>query len=287
MRKIIFISVFFILAFANKSFTQDLYRSEIGFMIGGSYYVGDLNPKKHFLQTKLAGGILYRYNFSPRWTLRASALLGNLEASDSKSQANVERNLSFRSYIFDFSTVVEFNFLPYILGDKKHFISPYIFAGVSVFNFNPQALYDSKWYSLHQYGTEGQGTTIQGVSKPYSLTQIGIPFGLGVKISPAKFMSLGLEWGIRKTFTDYLDDVSGKYVDPVVLAAENTEIAAKLADRSLTTQGLNTGLDRGNANTKDWYVFTGLTATFRIKGKSAKCAAYKQSYKTIRLRYND
>jgi hypothetical protein len=283
--KRLFFLILLPLLFQFSSHAQEMYRSEIGVFLGGSYYTGDLNPNKHFLQTKFAGGILYRYNITPRWAFKASALIGGLQASDARSKANIERNLSFRSYIFDFSTQIEFNFLQYILGDKKHFISPYIFAGASVFNFNPQANLNSTWYSLHSLGTEGQGTTIEGKKNPYSLTSIAIPFGIGLKISPVRFMSLGLEWGIRKTFTDYIDDVSTVYADPVILAAENGPAAAALADRSLTP-GDHTDLARGNPRTKDWYVFTGLTVSIRIKSKASKCAAYKQHPK-IKNRYKD
>lgn len=285
MKRIFFIAILFIISVQIIK-AQDMYRNEIGFMIGGSYYNGDLNPNKHFLQTKMAGGLIYRYNITPRWTFKVSALLGWLEASDMISKANVERNLSFNTYIFDFSPQIEFNFLQYILGHKKHFISPYIFVGASVFNFNPRTKYDGKWQYLHDLGTEGQGTTLTGKNNPYSLTSIAIPFGIGLKISPARFLSLGLEWGIRKTFTDYIDDVSTSYPDPVVLAAENGELAALLSDRSLTDAGNHVGLARGNSKTKDWYVFTGLTATFRIKSKTKKCDAYKQ-HQRIKVRYKD
>jgi hypothetical protein len=287
MKRLLLLFLFLFL-FQFKSKAQELYRSELGVFLGGSYYLGDLNPNKHFLQTKIAGGIVYRYNITPRWAFKTSALIGGLEASDAKSKANVDRNLSFRSYIFDFSTQIEFNFLQYILGDKRHFISPYIFVGASVFNFNPQAKLEGTWYSLHSLGTEGQGTTITDASKPYSLTSIAIPFGLGVKISPSRFLSLGLEWGIRKTFSDYIDDVSNVYPDPVVLAAENGATAAALSDQSLPVEsrGTHSGLERGNPNTKDWYVFTGLTVCFRIKSRASKCSAYKQ-HPHIKINYKD
>jgi hypothetical protein len=277
----------FLLQFESKA--QELYRSEVGIFLGGSYYTGDLNPNKHFLQTKFAGGILYRYNITPRWAFKVSALIGGLEGSDAKSKANVDRNLSFKSHIFDFSTQIEFNFLQYILGDKKHFISPYIFAGLSVFNFNPKANLNGTTYALHPLGTEGQGTTMEGKGKPYSLTSIAIPFGLGLKISPARFMSIGLEWGIRKTFTDYIDDVSTVYPeDQATFEAENGPAAYALSDLSLPVEsrGTHGGLERGNPRTKDWYVFTGLTVSIRIKGKTKRCAAYKQ-HPNIRVKYKD
>ncbi|MEI6123011.1 MAG: DUF6089 family protein [Bacteroidota bacterium] len=289
MRKV-FIILFFSLLFNTKLKAQEFYRNEVGIFLGGSYYVGDLNPSKHFLQTKFSGGFVYRYNITPRWTLKISALYGGLEASDSRSKANIDRNLSFKSYIFEFSPQIEFNFLQYILGDKKHFISPYIFLGASVFNFNPKAQApDGTWWALQPLGTEGQGTTIEGAKKNYALTTIAIPFGLGVKISPAKFVTIGLEWGIRKTFTDYIDDVSTVYVNAEsgsIFVSENGKIAAAFADRSLTNQGKHTGMERGNPRTKDWYVFTGLTATFRIKTKSERCPAYKQ-HPRIKIKYKD
>jgi len=288
MQKKLLICLFSLL-FTSGLKAQEFYRSELGVFLGGSYYLGDLNPSKHFLQTRFAGGLIYRYNITPRWALKVNALIGGLEGSDAVSKANVDRNLYFKSYIFEFSPQVEFNFLQYITGDKRHFISPYIFVGASLFNFNPKAKYMDTWYELHSLGTEGQGTTMPNASKPYSLTTFAIPFGLGVKYSPHKLVSIGLEYGIRKTFTDYIDDVSTLYADPVTLAAENGPVAAALADPSLsnTQEGHNyTGLKRGNSRTKDWYVFTGLTVSVLIKAKRAKCDAYKQ-HPNIKIKYKD
>ena len=138
MRKLLLLGLLPFL-FQSELKAQFLYRNEVGVMLGGSYYTGDLNPSKHFFKTNFAGGIVYRYNITTRWAFKASALIGWLEGSDADSKANVNRNLSFNTYLFEFSPQIEFNFLQYMLGDKKHFFTPYIFAGLSVFNFNPQA----------------------------------------------------------------------------------------------------------------------------------------------------
>lgn len=262
-------------------------RSEVGVFGGVSYYVGDLNPSKHFLLSKPAFGIIYRYNISPRFALKINGLYGTIEGSDAISKANSSRNLSFKSYITDISVQIELNFLKYITGHDKYKFSPYIFAGISLFNFNPRAQINGSWYALQPIGTEGQGTTLPNVSKRYSLTNVAIPFGLGIKYSPAKFLCIGAEWGLRKTFTDYLDDVSTVYADPVILAAENTEIAAMLADRTIRADGEavnNTGLQRGNSKTKDWYSYAGIFVQFRIKQKNGLCDAYKKHPK-IKIRY--
>lgn len=284
MKKSLFVILLSLLCMtANAQYA----RSEVGVFGGVSYYIGDLNTSKHFFQSKPAFGILYRYNISPRFSLKVNGYYGTLMASDATSKVNIIRNLSFKSYITDISVQIELNFLRYITGHDRYIFSPYIFAGVSLFNFNPKAEYKGKWYALQPLGTEGQGTTLPGVSNRYSLTSVGLPFGLGVKYTPFKFMCIGLEWGLRKTFTDYIDDVSTVYADPVILAAENTPIAAILADRTIIEEGVpvsNTGLQRGNSKTKDWYSFAGLFIQFRIKPKHGMCDAYKKHPK-IKIKY--
>ena len=291
-------------------------RSEFGLFGGGSYYIGDLNPTKHFLLTKPAGGVIYRYNLNPRFAFKGDVMLGSVEGSDAVSKANVERNLSFKSPITEFSLQMEFNFFPYISGNKKYPFTPYVFLGVSLFRFNPYTTldhdinadgvvaYKGDKYYLQQLGTEGQGTTDYN-KKPYSLTDFAIPFGLGFKWNVYKSIAIGFEYGLRRTFTDYLDDVSTTYAKPEVLAAENTVISRILADRSLNANGTpnlgsstdpnnpypdNVGKQRGNSMTKDWYSFVGITISFRLKLARESCPAYgpkrgNNNYREYQKRY--
>lgn len=248
-------------------------RNEIGVFLGTSYYLGDLNPSKHFLLTKPAGGIVYRYVFNPRWAIKMNGLYGTVAGDDAVSKFNEQRNLSFKSGLFEMSTQLELNFLPYVTGNKEEdYFSPYIFGGISVFSFNPKAEYAGTWYELKQLGTEGQGTSeYSSIRKPYSLTNVSFPFGLGFKYSIGKSICIGAEWGLRKTVTDYLDDVSTTYADPLILSAENGPMSATLADRSGENVN-NTGLQRGNSGTKDWYAFTGAFITVKFKaGKDNSC----------------
>ncbi|MBI4930677.1 MAG: outer membrane beta-barrel protein [Bacteroidetes bacterium] len=249
--------------------------AELGIFLGGSYYTGDLNPSGHFNRfTRPAGGFLYRLNFNSRFSAKAIGSLGILEADDAYSlnDAHHNRNLNFKSKIMEFAVEGEFNFLPYTTGNKKSAITtPYVFAGVAVYHFSPQGLLQGRWYNLQPLGTEGQGTTFSG-EKSYSLTQFSIPFGVGMKVNTAKRIGINFEWGLRKTFTDYLDDVSGKYVDPVLLASEKGPAAAALSDKSIVKEGgSNTGRQRGNSFTKDWYSFAGVIITFRMKGNEGEC----------------
>jgi hypothetical protein len=197
------------------------------------------------------------------------------------------RNLNFRSRIGELSVLAEINYLPYFTGSKKDYrFSPYLFGGVAIFTFNPQANYTNpvtqtrRWVDLQPLRTEGQGLlTDNPYIKTYSTTQLAIPFGLGFKYSLNSIFSVGLEWGMRLTFTDYLDDVSGFYADPDVLAMES-EMSLILSNRwsGPWNERPLPGSQRGSSNKRDWYSFAGLTITGKIgNARKEPCSAYKVS----------
>ena len=269
MKNFLFIITFLItITTFNNLFAQ---RNELGITAGVTYYLGDLNPSKHFLLSKPAGGIIYRYIMNERWAIKMNGIYGTLQGDDIKSKFNAERNLRFKSSLLEFSPQLELNFLPYKTGNKEeNYFTPYIFAGISVFSFNPKAQYEGEWYELKPLGTEGQGTAESDL-KPYSLTTISFPFGLGFKYSLGENLCTGLEWGLRKTTTDYIDDVSTIYPDPNILIAENGVVSAYFSDPSANELGQpndHVGTQRGNSKTKDWYSYTGLFITFKIKTSS-------------------
>lgn len=261
---------------AQASFAQRKEKCvEIGVFLGGSYYIGDLNPSRHFDQfTHPGGGIVFRYNFNPRLATRANFLLGSIEGHDefSSSASQQQRNLSFQSKVTELSGQLEFNFFNYEIGIDKWRFSPYIFGGLGCFQFDPQGQVNDEWVSLRPLSTEGQGLP-GSTAKPYKLFQISMPFGVGIRLNVAKNMSLGLEWGMRKTFTDYLDDVSTTYYDPVKLKEYKGEIAVIMADQSkgIDAGYNNTGRQRGTPTNKDWYSFAGAILTIRLKGKQPDC----------------
>ncbi|MBC9812166.1 hypothetical protein H9Y05_06700 [Crocinitomicaceae bacterium CZZ-1] len=254
----------------NAQFHTALSRSEIGVMLGGSYYIGDLNRFGHFKGTQPAGSLFYRYNIHSRLSFRVNFSYGNVVGDDkwSKDPLLSNRNLNFKSDIFELGAGVEFHYMPFQLGSKKYRGTAYFLAELAVFRMNPKTQHNGEWIFLQPLGTEGQGTAL-GTRGHYNLFQVAIPLGLGVKLSLGKRASIGLEYGIRKTFTDYLDDVGADaYVDPVELAATSGPLAATLSNRSL--DGSRYG-KRGTAATKDWYAFFGVTLTFRL-GNPNNCA---------------
>jgi hypothetical protein len=257
---------------------------EGGILIGGSNYIGDLSGK--FINigtTRPAAGILLRYNINQRFTVKGYLGYGRITGVDSLStvEYHKQRNLSFYSDVWEFSTQLEFNILPYSFKRyaKKPFV-PYVFVGIGVFNFNPTATYQGKNYELQPLGTEGQGTTQYNDLEKYTLTQFCIPFGLGVKKRVSDRWTVGLEIGARYTFTNYLDDVGGKYANQQIVARGNGEIAGVLSDRSAEKIGgdplFKEGDRRSNKSidVNDIYIFGGISVTFRLK-KKLQCPSFK------------
>lgn len=267
-----------IFLYSSVAFSQQ--SMELGVFLGGSFYLGELNPNGFFNQfTRVAGGLVLRYNFNSRLALRGNLFFGSVTADDSQSPSasQRQRNLDFKSPIDELSVQAEFNFLEYEIGSTKHPFTPFIFAGVGVFKMNPQGMLGSQWVALQPLGTEGQGTSANP-SHPYQLIQPSIPFGLGIKTNFSRTICLTLEWGMRKTFTGYIDDVSKTYVDPAILAqnrGSNASLAITMADKSLNPdKSVDIGEQRGNGK-DDWYSFAGIILSFTIHTKHAHCYSYE------------
>lgn len=234
---------------------------DVGLTGGGCYYLGDLNPGKHFLFTQLAYGVLARYNLDTRWAVKVSAMQGTIMGYSDQSTFLPDRGLSFTSKLTDISGAVEFNFMPFFTGSHMNAISPYIYTGLSVFFFNPV----SNGISLRSLGTEGQNMGYEGRS-PYGSVSVSVPMGLGVKISIAKQWGVQAFWEIHKTFNDYLDDVSTTYYlsGPAISPDDQ---AGVVSDPTLNHEP---GMQRGNSSNKDWFAFFGVALTYNFKLLASK-----------------
>lgn len=114
---------------------------EIGGMLATSYYIGDINPVSHVpSEFNPGGGLIYRYNFNDRVAFKGNVLYGRVYASDSDSDDpwQQNRNLSFRTDIFEISGQIEINFLTYEIGDERRPSSPYLFAGIGILDLIPR-----------------------------------------------------------------------------------------------------------------------------------------------------
>ena len=266
MTRIAFLLVLFCLTFSFDGRSQ-YSRSELGVMVGTSYYIGDLNQFRHFRDAKLAGGLFYRYNVNSRVAIRGTFNYLRVESDDADAKRELiqQRNLNFKSTIWELGSGVELNYFPFQIGHDRFKGTGYLFVGLAAFRMNPKTEYNGDDVALQELGTEGQGSSLTQKSK-YSLIQMAIPFGFGGRVSLGNVGSLGIEFGVRKTYTDYLDDVgAGLYVDQDALIVENGPLAAELSNRSGNRFG-----KRGNESNKDWYFFTGAVLTFKI-GKKPSC----------------
>lgn len=246
---------------------------EAGILVGGSNYLGDLSNNSSSLylkETKPAFGVLAKYNFNYLLALRLSGnytWVAGRDANVRNDDFVRDRNLSFRSSVMEFSLMAEVNLPGYEPYGLAMPFSPYLFGGISYFKFNPRARYQGNWVDLAGLGTEGQG--MPGRDSDYNTSSFAIPFGVGVKYALTDKLNLGLELGARRTFTDFLDDVSGTYVAYPELLAGNGELAAALGNRTgeVTTGEpvtVPTGTQRGDLKERDWYFILGLTVTYNF-----------------------
>ena len=255
-------------------------RSEVGVGAGVSFYLGDLNPKKVFYDSRACASLFYRYNINTRWAFRFSGSYGRIMAHD--ADFDNPRNLNFRNDLGEIAAMMEVNFVNFFTGSEQHRFTPYLAFGAALCFSNPQGLYtedgSSRWVALRPLHTEGQGLSRYNV-KEYSLAQFAIPFGLGFKVSISQHVALGIEWVMRWTVTDYLDDVSGNYVSPGVLRSEYGDEAAYFAD---PTNSHQVGSQRGDKSSFDWYSFTMFTVSIRLGGRDYLCPAYSGQKNTLK-----
>lgn len=191
------------------------------------------------------------------------------ESGDTISES---RGLHFKSSLYELSGNIEFNFLPYEMGNPLYNWTPFIYTGITLFHHNPQAENkNGEWIDLQPLGTEGQGTTMFPDRKEYSLIQFAIPMGGGFKIAVNESFNIILEYGARKTFTDYLDDVSTTFVgggaDPYPI-----EMSGQAQEMSDPLQTHVKGDERGDPAKKDWYSFIGVTLSFKINDNTPGCS---------------
>jgi hypothetical protein len=267
MKNIFFIIFVIPLFLAGSASAQ---KNELGIFLGSAGYHGDIGRDYVggvLSEQSPAMGFIYKINFHKYLSFRSSVQYGTIKANDAEaiSIERQNRNLRFQSRIIDMSLGFEFNFYKFLARPRRQTSSPYLYAGLSYFTFNPQAKNSMDiLVDLQSLGTEGQGTNATSQQK-YNLSSWAIPFGFGYKTNFGKNISLGIEWIWRAGQTDYLDDVSSYYADEMYLSVESAEMANPGVNQTIV------GKTRGNPNNKDWYHFTGITLSYKIKNKPLKC----------------
>ena len=240
----------------------------------GTHYFKDLE----WSQSRLALAVGLRYKLSNYFALKSHLTYGRVSGSDKLTEENFRhyRNLSFFSDIYEFNINFEGAFQQEQIGHRYHLnkvrgtigyeIYTYAFIGAGIFHFDPKTEYNGSVVRLQPLGTEGQGV-IPSRTK-YSLFQFCIPVGIGFKYTLGRQWGVGLELGIRKTFTDYIDDVSTTYFDFKSYPGQYDPLALILSDRSNHTKPENTlpGSQRGDNRQNDSYMFAIFSINYKLTG---------------------
>jgi len=216
----IFFSGCFIIFFIFDSYSQ---HHEFGLGPGALNYAGDLQRGYQFQSIRPGGQVYYRYNFNPIISVRGALTAGGLTGSDQKpiDPAAQIRNSSFNITVVELAGDFEFNFIDIKSKKNLNKWTPYLFFGFGGFLIS---------------GDE----PVNGAGQ-YSNFQPVIPFGTGLKFELNPYFSLDVEMGLRKLFTDWIDDVS--------------DAPAPVKNYRY-----------GNKYDNDWYNFFGITLSYTIYG---------------------
>lgn len=259
--------------------------------LGGSKDIGSYGLKDFDVQsTRGVIGVGYSYRFLERFNVKTNLYVGLIGGDDSwTTQVNRNvRNLHFRSILVELSGQAEYYLTLQNSGKnygrrtfKRMPVTSYLFAGVGGVYFDPKGKYtDGNWYSLQPLGTEGQGITGVDTRKPYSKIALSVPFGIGFKYDFNRKYSLGFEYGMRWTNTDYMDDVSTTYFDRNAIRAAKGDIAAYFSNPADITDGVTAfataaGQQRGNPTNKDSYMFANFTLYINLYKSTANVCSFQ------------
>ncbi len=256
IRAAVLVCIFSLATLSSPAQSIGYGKVEVGVGLGPLFFLGDLGGNLgkgttlvkdiNFPVTNLSKGA-YLNILPAEWLgFRFAINSGMLEGADSliNEKGGAEayrkvRNLHFRSKLTEAYAAVEIYPTVFFEGydGLARKLRPYGLLGIGVFKFNPQALYyapngTTRWVNLQPLRTEGQGMDEYKGREIYPLMQMEVPMGFGAKYYLNDNMYIGLEILHRKTFTDYVDDLSTTYIDPALfdkyLAPEDAVVAKQV-----------------------------------------------------------
>lgn len=206
---------------------------EIGVYMGYSNFIGDVGATNYINPNHLAYGAIYKWNRSPRHSFRATVTRTLLEGKDINSDdpSRKLRGYQFKNTITELSVGMEFTFWEFNLHNIEPQGTPYLYTGISYFNYD--TLYLNEQNNIVPYGSDNS---------------FAIPMVVGYKATISSNLILAGEIGARYTFTDAIDGSN-----PVKDKKDFDE------------------LKFGNINSKDWYMFMGITLTYTFGKKPCFC----------------
>ena len=289
----------------NTQRNWSLNKKEILFGGGVTQFLGDLGGRNQIgrdyslvdldlASTSWNATAGYRFRFHPYWATSTFINVGMIEGDDALTTELIRnsRNLHFRSIVVEMSQRIELILLanekfgaryriPGQKGFKNHNEQFYVFTGIGVSYVNPKAKYNGSWTALRPLRTEGQGLA-DGPSEYLPVTAT-VPFGFGFKVGINRMWRVAIEASYIKTFSDYIDDVSGVYYDPNELAAQVGSSSAYLSNPAYqNTSWFAAGQQRGD-NQKDAYFYTNIVfsrnITYKNYASSSRSVKWRGRYK--------
>jgi hypothetical protein len=259
------------IGFGATSFLGDLGGAN---QIGTDYSLKDIDVNS----THMGGSFSFRYRFHPFFATSTMVNAGMLRGSDGLTTEPIRnmRNLSFRSFFVMLSQRFEIILLanekigrrhniPGLRGFTDHNEQLYLIAGIGAMYYNPKAMYEGEWVTLHNMHTEGQG--LPGGPEQYQRLTATIPVGIGLRLGINRLWRVGLEATYVKTFSDYIDDVHGVYYDPAVIEANYGSQAAYLSNPSNNPSAFEPGSQRGGKQ-NDAFLYVNILVTRNITYRS-------------------
>lgn len=263
-----------------QQFSKRKQYNSVGVSLNAMNYFGDLNPLTNFASfhagdTRPNIGLNIMHRFFPRVSGRFALAYGQITADDNtnanrddnNARYRYTRNASFRNNIYEASAVVVVD----LIENRNNYLKrpdfvPYLFGGIAGFHHAPEAKYtDGNYVDLQAIKTEGID---------YSKFQFSLPFGAGVRYRINRQLDASFEIGFRKTFTGYLDDVSGTYAGADKLISDKARYFGGLGPVGTTitnnatnlASGFTPGQKRGQGKT-DWYTVTGFSLNYILNPK--------------------
>jgi len=284
--KVLLLAVLLGAFFSSDAQRWKRYRWETIYGIGMANFLGELGGADQigtdylkdyeWAATRPALMVGLRFKQTQQISHKASLIAGFIAGNDKWTQEPVRnaRNLNFRSPLVELGYNFEFYLkkekrghrfkLRGVKGLRSMGLYPYGFFGISGFFFSPQGKVGGSWEWLRGLNTEGQ--TLSPTREPYSKFQLAIPLGVGLKYAVDRRWLISAEFGIRKTFTDYVDDVSTTYFpNAQILDAFGTTAALAADPTQETGVGAAPYQQRGDPTDNDSYLFFILGANYKLK----------------------
>lgn len=289
-------------AAVNKSYAQSFERLDVsgswsvGFNFGMSDLWGDVGTQSikdhythgYFNDMHFMGGVFGRFAVHPAFAIRLGVNYGTVYATDkwnfdqAKASPTMGTDAVQRYYRFQdaktniWEGTMLFEIEPLRVVPQSNIAlrscQPYILGGIGYFHYQPYSSLNGSWIKTAPLHLEGDGFPVGGMPALQNLYQWCVPLGAGVRFDIGPHLNLGMEYQWRMTFTDYLDGVSGKYIDPkyfdLYLTPADAAIAKQMADKSNQAFYKATNMPgslRGNPSINDSYSTISIILYWKVK----------------------